>query len=191
MINKKHQQTAFEKSNPELLKQLETEYPPLKTKMDNLIDRLRKEYPQYASIKYPQPVKLSQLALNKGETIIEYEVTDPYTIGFVIRDGRVIKTFKVEKTRTELLSMITKYRSPFQEGADINEFSLNLSKSLTDLLIKPALSVLNKGERLIIIPDESLSLLPLKPFLSLLLLKRSRRGSFACTSLKTDRQRYG
>ncbi|HAK89204.1 MAG: hypothetical protein A2X55_05785 [Nitrospirae bacterium GWB2_47_37] len=163
--NKKQQQTAFEKNNPGLLKQLEAEYPPLKTKMDNLIDRLRKEYPQYASIKYPQPVKLSQLALNKGETIIEYEVTSPYTIGLVIRDGKVIKAFKVEKTRAELEGLIKRFRSPFQEGADINAFSLNLSKSLTDLLIKPALSVLNKGERLIIIPDESLSLLPFEALL--------------------------
>ena len=79
--------------------------------MDRLIDRLRREYPQYASIKYPQPVKLNQLALNKGETIIEYEVTDPYTIGLVIRDGRVIKAFKVDKTRKELSSMVTKYRA--------------------------------------------------------------------------------
>ena len=84
MINKKQQQTAFEKNNPELLKQLEAEYPPLKTKMDNLIERLRKEYSQYASIKYPQPVKLSRACLKKGETIIEYEVTGPYTIGLVI-----------------------------------------------------------------------------------------------------------
>ncbi|MCL4458147.1 MAG: CHAT domain-containing protein [Nitrospirae bacterium] len=160
MMNKKQQQTAFEKNNPELLKQLETEYPSLKAKMDNLIDRLRREYPQYASIKYPQPAKLSQLALNKGETIIEYEVTDPYAIGFVIRDGKIIKAFKVDKTRTELSTMITKYRSPFQEGADINSFNVNLGADLTALLLKPALSEINRGERLIIVSDESLSLLP-------------------------------
>ncbi len=158
--NKKQQQTAFEKNNPELLKQLEAEYPPLKAKMDNLIDRLRREYPQYASIKYPQPAKLSQLNLKKGETIIEYEVTDPYTIAFVIRDGKVVKAFKVDKTRTELASMIAKYRAPFQEGADINSFNVNLGADLTALLLKPALSEINRGERLIIVSDESLSLLP-------------------------------
>jgi CHAT domain-containing protein/Tfp pilus assembly protein PilF len=165
MINKKQQQTAFQKNNPELLKQAEGEYPALKQKMDNLIDRLRKEYPQYAAIKYPQPVKLSQLALKKGEAIIEYEVTDPYTIGLVIRDGSVIKAFKVDKTRTELEAMVKRYRSPFQEGASMNEFSLNLARDLTDLLIKPALPVLKKGEHLIIIPDESLSLLPFEALL--------------------------
>ena len=160
MMNKKQQQTAFEKNNPELLKQLEEEYPALKAKMDKLIERLRREYPQYASIKYPQPVKLNQLALNKGETIIEYEVTDPYTIGFVIRDGRVIKAFKVDKTRTGLLSMVTKYRFPFQEGADISKVSPDLAADLSNLLLKPMLSEIKKGQRLIIIPDESLSLLP-------------------------------
>lgn len=166
--NKKQQQTAFEKNNPELLKQLEVEHPALKEKMERLVDRLRKEYTQYASIKYPQPAKLSQVALKKGETIIEYEVTDPYTIGLVIRDGSVIKAFKVDKTRAELEAMVKKFRAPFQErqeGSGMNVFSLNLAKSLTDILISPALSVVKKGERLIIIPDESLSLLPFEALL--------------------------
>jgi CHAT domain-containing protein len=165
MMNKKQQQIAFEKNNPELLKQLEAKYPALKTKMDNLIDRLRKEHPQYAAIKYPQPVKLSQLALKPGETIIEYEVTDPYSIGLVIRDGKVIKSFKVDKTRKELEALIKKFRSPFQEGADINSFSTNQATQLADLLIKPALSAVKKGDRLIIVPDESLALLPFESLL--------------------------
>ena len=164
-INKKQQQAAFEKNNQELLKSLEVEYPALREKMDSVIDRLRKDYPQYASIKYPQPVKLTQLALKKGEVIIEYEVTDPYTIGLVIRDGSVVEAFKVDKTRAELESLVRKFRAPFQEGASMNEFSLNLAKDLTDLLIGPALPVLKKGEHLIIIPDESLSLLPFEALL--------------------------
>ena len=164
-INKKQQQTAFQKNNPELLKQAENEYPSLKQQMENLINRLRKDYPQYAAIKYPQPVKLSQLALKQGETIIEYEVTDPYTIGLVIRNGKVIKAFKVDKTRTELQTLVSKYRSPFQEGANIKSVGLTLSTELTNLLLKPAMSVLTKGERLIIIPDESLSLLPFEALL--------------------------
>ncbi len=165
MMNKKQQQAAFEKNNPKLLKQLEEEYPALKAKMERLVDRLRKEYSQYASIKYPQPAKLSQLSLKKGETIIEYEVTDPYTIGFIIRDGKVIKAFKVDQTRTGLASMVTKYRAPFQEGADIAGVSLNLAASLSGLLIRPTLSEIKKGQRLIIIPDESLSLLPFESLL--------------------------
>ena len=164
-INRKQKQTAFQKDNSELLKQAEDEYPNLRQKMENLIDRLRKDYPQYAAIKYPQPVKLSQIALKRGETIIEYEVTDPYTLGFVIRDGSVIKSFKVDKTRTELEAMVRKFRAPFQDGATMNEFSLNLAKDLTDLLIEPVLPFLKKGEHLIIIPDESLNLLPLEALL--------------------------
>ena len=165
MVNRKQQQKAYQRNNPELLKQAEDEYPALKQMMDTLIDRLRKEYPQYAAIKYPQPVTLSQLALRKGETIIEYEVTTPYTIGLVIRDGKVIKGFKVEKTRAELENLIRKFRSPFQQGQDINEFSLNNAKELSDLLIKPALSELKKGEHLIIVPDGSLSILPFESLL--------------------------
>ena len=165
MINKKQQQTAFQKNNPELLKQAESEYSALKQKMEALIAHLRKEYPQYAAVKYPQPVKLFQLALRKGETIIEYEVTNPYTMGFVIRDGRIIKGFKVDKTRAELESLVRKFRSPFQSGQKISEFNMNLAKELTDLLIGPALSEISKGEHLVIIPDEALSLLPFESLL--------------------------
>lgn len=165
IINKKQQQVAFEKNNPDLLKRTEDAYPLLKQKMENLIDHLRRKYPQYAAIKYPLPVKLPQLTLKQGETIIEYEVTDPYTVGLVIRKGSVIKAFKVDKTRAELEMLVSKYRSPFQEGGNIKSFSLNLAKELTDLLLKPALPVLTKGEHLIIIPDESLSLLPFEALL--------------------------
>ena len=165
MINRKQNQTAFQNNNPELLKQTEGEYLALRQKMEGHIARLRKEYPQYAAIKYPQPVKLSQLSLKKGETIIEYEVTDPYTIGLVIRDGKIVKGFRVEKTRAELEGLIRKFRSPFADSSDPSEFSLNLAKELTDILIKPVMSLFMKGEHLIIIPDESLSLLPFESLL--------------------------
>ena len=165
MLNKKQQQDAFQKNNPNLVRQAEIEYPALRQRMNSLIDRLRKEYPQYAAIKYPQPVKLSQLGLKKGETIVEYEVTDSYTLAFVIREGNVIKAFRIEKTRKELESLVKRFRTPFQEGQNPNEFSLNLAKEMAELLLTPALSVLAKGERLIIIPDESLSLIPFESLL--------------------------
>ena len=164
-INKKQQQTAFQKNNPELLKQAEDEYPPLKQKIESLIDRLRKEYPQYASVKYPQPVKLSQLAMKKGETIIEYEVTEPYTIGLVIREGNILKAFKIDKTRKELETLVNQFRTPFQEGHSLNEYRLAPAKEMADLILNSALSVLAKGERLIIIPDEFLSLIPFESLL--------------------------
>ena len=164
-MNKKGQQAAFEKNNPELLSRLEKEYSALTEKMDGFVGQLRREYPQYAAIKYPQPVKLSQLALAKGETILEYEVTEPYTIGLVIRDGKVVKGFKVEKTRGKLENLVRKFRSPFQDGGDPGSFSLNAAKELTDFLLVPALPLLTKGGRLIIVPDESLSLLPFEALL--------------------------
>lgn len=165
IINKKQQQAALSKDNQELLSQLEGENALLKQQMDDLIHELRKQYPQYAAIHYPQPVKLSQLLLKSGETVIEYEVTKPFTIGMVIRDGVVIHGFKVDKTRADIENLIRRFRNPFQEGHHMREFSLNLSRELADLLIKPALPYLRKGERLIIIPDEALSLLPFEALL--------------------------
>jgi CHAT domain-containing protein/Tfp pilus assembly protein PilF len=170
MINKKKQQAGLGVDYKQLMKrlellQIEKEYPVLKQKMESLIDRLRKEYPQYASIRYPQPVKLSQLALKEGEVLIEYEVTEPYTIGLVIRKGKVVKAFKVDKSRKELEAMVARFRTPFQDGGDMNEFRLNLAKSLADLLITPVLPEVKKGEHLIIVPDEFLSLLPFEALL--------------------------
>lgn len=165
MLNKKQQQFAFAKDNQERLQQLEAEYPALRTRMDSLIDRLRQNHPQYAAIKYPQPVKLSQLALKPGETVIEYEVTGPYTIGLVIRDGKVVKSFKVDQTRKEIETLVKKIRAPFQDGADINDIRLQQATAFADLLLKPALAVVNKSERLIIIPDESLGLVPFEALL--------------------------
>ena len=160
LINRRARQSAYGQNTPGQQQLLEAEYANLKVALDRLIDRFRKEYPQYASIRYPQPEKLSQLALRSKETIVEYEVTEPYTIGFVIRDGKIVKTFKVAVTRVELSALVTRFRAPFQDGLGGREARPDLAKELGKLLLGPAVSVLNRGERLIIIPDESLSLLP-------------------------------
>ncbi len=160
MINRKQQETAYKQNNHELQKQLEDEHASLKGNMDKLVDLLRRDYPQYASIHYPQPIKPSQIAFKKGETVVEYEVTGPYTIGLVLRDGKVVQTFKVEKTRSELEALVQRFRFAFREGADPREFSLKIAGELADILIKPVISQLQKDDHLIIIADKCLNLLP-------------------------------
>ncbi|MBF0556789.1 MAG: hypothetical protein HQK96_19925, partial [Nitrospirae bacterium] len=75
------------------------------------------------------------------------------------------KEFRCQVSRAELAKLITRFRAPFQEGGYLGGFSLNFVKKLTELLLTPALSSVQKGDHLIIIPDETLNLLPFEALL--------------------------
>jgi len=50
---------------------------------------VRKAAPQYSAIAYPEEIRVSSLPLKKGETFVEFKMTDEATFAWVIqnRDG--------------------------------------------------------------------------------------------------------
>jgi tetratricopeptide (TPR) repeat protein len=78
-VTYKQMDIAFEKKNTERYRELEQELPKLKKDQDAFIARLRKDYPDYAAIRYPQPVRVEALKLGPNEVLIEYEVTEAAT----------------------------------------------------------------------------------------------------------------
>ena len=66
----------------------------------------------------------------------------------------------VEKTRAELKVLVNKFRAPFEAGHEFEEFDNALAKQLYDLLLRESLTGIQPSKKLIIVPDECLSLLP-------------------------------
>ena len=157
----KQMDIALEK-NPERYKELEKELAALKKDRDSFISRLRKEYPEYASIRYPEPIKLRDFGLDAQETLIEYEVTDKVTFAWLIRGKKVIKALTIPISRKELAELVKKYRG-FFEGVtgykDLARFDPKVGRALYDLLVKDFAPELKADEPIIIIPDEILGIL--------------------------------
>lgn len=177
----KQMDVAFEKKNTERYKELETDLASLKKEQDSFIATLRKNYPEYASVMYPQPVYVENIPLKQDEVIIEYEVTEPYTKFFVLNGiatpsarndkAQIVASGDIKITRKDLVAMVKKFREPFEDVSLIQDgkFSAKLGKELYDLLLKSVLTakdektgkpIIPKSAKIIIAPDEILGILP-------------------------------
>lgn len=138
----------------------------LKDKKGEFIKYLYKQYPEYASIKYPKPLRLSEIRLASEEVLIEYAITDTQLKAWMIRNNRIEKTITNNITRYELEKMINEYLiylSNMPNGKNIINkinFDVILGNRLYDILIKDFIPYINSSENIIIIPDKKLALLP-------------------------------
>ena len=158
----KQMEEAYKNDNKDKIKELQTIVTPLKEEKEKFVSQLRQNYPEYASIMYPRPLKPEEIKLNDGEVIIEYEVTDRETVGWLIKKGQIVKTVTISVTKQSLTGLVREYRSTFEDVKDVSalgKFKPETGKKLYDFLLKPLVSEI-KNEKIIIIPDEILGILP-------------------------------
>ncbi|NUM34519.1 MAG: CHAT domain-containing protein [Candidatus Brocadiae bacterium] len=160
------------------LEELEEELRRVNCKEDMLIEKLRKEYPEYASIRYPQPMRWESIILKPDEVLIEYEVTKAYTIALVGKQG-ILKYHKIPINRKEIANLVKEYRKYLQSIQSSQELEIDtarIAKKLYDLLFLPLLEMkdgngmpmISKDSRIIIMPDEILGILPFESLIAVL-----------------------
>ena len=129
-------------------------------KQDSLILDIRKNYPLYAALNYPRPIPVEDLPLKDNEALIEFGISNNAVFVFDVRNGGGIKIHKLNLSGEELSEKVGKFIEPLNSGR-FSEFSARSSGALYDLLLSDiAKAVNNTTERLIIIPDGLLGLLP-------------------------------
>lgn len=133
-----------------------------------IISKIRKDYPEYASIKYTQPIKVLDIPLKANEYLIEFEVTGTATFAWLVHEGRVIKSYTIPTCRKELTGLVKKYRAYFQVSrkSDLAQFDPKTGHKLYTLLVKDILSLVPKDSHIIIVPDEILGVLPFEALVS-------------------------
>jgi len=162
----KNLQTAYEKQNKEVIASLEPQVKEAKQKLAAHVDMLRKQYPLFAATRYPQPMGLDKTALEENEWVISYHVTDPGLIVYLTKGKQLIKAEFRAVPRQEIDALVRKFREPVEmKGSDdiaakLKSFDFSIGKNLSDLLLGGVLSVLPKDTPVIIVPDDSLGVLP-------------------------------
>jgi CHAT domain-containing protein len=164
----KQQEAVFKKDNRERYKEIEEELEGLKEEQQKFITSLRMKYPEYASLRYPRPMGLDEIALRDDELLLEYEVTDKETMALLVGKGRILKAISIPISRDSLTELVKRYRSftQAQTFSDLFNFDPVLGTELYDLLIKGFVPYLNKEQKLIVIPDEILDILPFEMLVS-------------------------
>ena len=129
---------------------------------DRLIDALYKDYRNYATIKYPKPLKASQISLHSDEVLIEYSVTDTKTLAWLIKNGEIKKYINIDITKENLLETVKKYRDQIisKEGFENPSLHYELGHKLYNILIKDFMPQIDSNNKIIFVPDKELGLLP-------------------------------
>ncbi|MBA4349027.1 MAG: hypothetical protein C0415_03440 [Thermodesulfovibrio sp.] len=147
------------KKGEEPFKELVKRKEGLKKELDSLISQIRKEYPIYASLNYPKPIPAEELPLKDNEVLLEYAITDDSSYVFVVRKGGVKNLIKISLSKEALEEKVKTFMEPLNTGRH-SEFSMNTAKELYDILLATPLKNVKETEKLIIIPDGILGLLP-------------------------------
>ena len=137
----------------------------LSGELRDLIKQLRQKYPLYAALHYPEPVPAADLPLQGNEVLLEYALGEGAGYIMVVRKGGVSKVVKIAMGQEALEEKVNAFMEPFlkkdREGYLHPEaFSLPQAKQLYDLLLAGVLAEVKESERVIIVPDGILGLLP-------------------------------
>jgi len=134
-----------------------------KKNLESLLSVLRKNYPEYAAVKYPIPLKAEQLKLRPEEVLVSYQTTDTGVLCYVVRQGKVISAEWVGIQRKDLEERVRQYRLAYEgvtHESDLKRHDTKLSRGLYDLLLRKALGQTKQGDKVILSPDGILGLLP-------------------------------
>jgi CHAT domain-containing protein/Tfp pilus assembly protein PilF len=140
-------------------KELKKKKAQLTVQLNNLIRELREKYPRYATLCYPKPLPPEELPLKEKEVILEFAVGDDASYLFLVRKGGVEKIFRIPVKIEDLGAKIASFMEPMNT-LDINNFSVKIAKELYDILLSRPLRDIKTNEKIIIIPDGILGLLP-------------------------------
>ena len=149
---------AFEKGK-EAQQLLERNIKETRSELEVLIAQIKKDYPDYAALRYPEAVTVGKIPLLESERLLEYQVTEDATYLFVVQKEKVNKFMKINISRKELKNKIRNFRVSF-EDEKFDQFNPHEARELYTLLVAAGLESVAKNQHLIIVPDGPLHLLP-------------------------------
>jgi CHAT domain-containing protein/Tfp pilus assembly protein PilF len=139
----------------------------LRQKQEDMVARIRKASPRFASLKYPEPLDLAGVrsALDPGTAFLAYSVGTDQAVLFVVQPAGVpgagLSVFALPVGEKVLRAKIDAFRSAIQRPLPSGRAALLAqARELYDLLVRPAQPQLAASRRLLVSPDGPLHSLP-------------------------------
>lgn len=157
----------------------------LNKQLDAFVSELRTTHPSYAMIRYPVPLEVKDIPLQKGELLVECRVTeDASYVWFLIKkdDGHagILRFYSVPKGRDWIRAQVQKIKTGMSE-AQLGGFDPKAVQDLTnELFPSAAYSSLREAKFIIYIPDDALALVPLE-----MLSPTAAAGSYPLAAIPT------
>ncbi|MBI5570563.1 MAG: CHAT domain-containing protein [Desulfomonile tiedjei] len=163
---KRNQQSAYERNNEEAVTSLGSQIKGIEGQLSSHIKDLRRDYPLFAATKYPEPMDLDQTALTDGEWALSFDVTDTCVLVYLTRGKTLVKTLLKPILRKDLDALVRSFREPLEVGSDqevvkkLSTFDFISGRKLSELLLGEVLADVPPNEPILIVPDDSLGVLP-------------------------------
>jgi CHAT domain-containing protein/tetratricopeptide (TPR) repeat protein len=157
---------AFEQNDQKTILVLEPQVKSAKDKLAEHIAFIRASYPLLAATRYPEPMDLIHTALQDNEWVLVYDVTDTGIITYLVKGKKIVKAVFKPVARTEVDSLVRKFRGPLEIEAGgpplekLHGFNFSDGKKLSDILLHGVLADIPRDVHLIVVPDDSLGVLP-------------------------------
>jgi CHAT domain-containing protein/Tfp pilus assembly protein PilF len=131
-----------------------------KRELNELIDTLRKDYPDYASIRYPEPVMAGNIPLRANEVLLAYKVNPEKTFLWIIEKGKRPSVVEIDISRGELVRKVGEFRSGLENPQNLNTYDPEKGDALGRLLLGEVLNKIDPDTNILITPDGVLNMLP-------------------------------
>jgi CHAT domain-containing protein len=157
---------------------LKTDLSSTQGEIKEFLSDLRKASPQYAAIAYPEDIQISTLPLRKGETLIEFKMTDDSTFAWVIqnRDGirnDVMAFYKISKKRDWFLDRLSLVRKGLNSGRAGGVDWKIAEELFAELFPSDVAKMVSDSQEIIFVPDDILFILPFE-----LISPEASKGNF-------------
>jgi CHAT domain-containing protein/tetratricopeptide (TPR) repeat protein len=182
-------------ADPEALVTLIEEEHDLETRLERLRGRIRREFPAYAALEYPEPLTASQVQddLLSDTLLLAYDATGDEMFVWAIRSER-LGMFRLGVAADWLEAKLDASIGAYQQGRPAPEGAARARAELAVALLGPVEAEFFSGvERLVVVPDGALHYLPFEilphPFADGLLGERLPVGyAPSATTLETLRR---
>jgi len=144
---------------------LNTDFAAVQNQIKSFLKELRNVSPQYAAIEYPEDVAIANLPLRRGETLVEFKMTENSTFVWIIQNpdgkGNELKAFyEVPKQRTWFVDKVSLVRSQLN-SARPEAVDLKICEELFAALFPNDMEkIILDSADLVFIPDDALFVLP-------------------------------
>jgi len=127
------------------------------------LEELRRRYPKYAALRYPERVRLSELAIRDEESLLVYKVGIDWTYAWIIRriegQNKIIKFTRLPVRTDDITKLVGKFLTPFR-NVKYEGFEPEVAAELFRAIFFPLIEEVESSRRLIIVPDGILNVVP-------------------------------
>lgn len=138
----------------------------------NAVERtIQSRYPAFHALRFPRPTGIRDSAVKDDEQVLSYEVTDDGVLIFLTRGKQVVESVFKPISRQRLDDLVRRFRGGFENITPqnafekLNAFDLAAGKDLYGILLADALPKLDATRPVIVVPDDSLSVVPFEMLL--------------------------